>query len=200
MVPFENVVEPTSGEFLVGFTDLRAFFRVAKSLGSSAMIFVFMNRLAHTMDSVVTESRGRTIKYIGDGALIVHPGEEADGGIRNLMRLKDTVDAHMEDCGHGSRLTVYGNFGEVTIGPFASDRRLDIYGETVNRAAVAQANDRRSHFVITPEAFRRRAPRPRPGSCRQPARRRYVPTRRTRALSRRSPLSARSSRSRCSPT
>ena len=155
MVPFENVVEPTSGEFLVGFTDLRSFLRVAKSLGSSVMIFEFMDRLAYTMESVVSESSGRIIKYIGDAALIVYPGEEADGGVRNLIRLKDAVDAHMEGSGHGSRLTVSVHFGEATIGPFASDRRLDIYGETVNRAAVAQSNDRRSDFVITPEAFRR---------------------------------------------
>lgn len=155
MVSLDRIEAPTTAQFLIGFTDLRGFLRVVKKLETSERGFAFLDRLAFLMEEVVTTTSGRIMKYIGDAALIVYPGEDADAGVRNLLRLKQRVDADIADQGLDSRLKVAAHYGEATIGPFGPQRLVDIHGDAVNRAALAERGDHRSEFVITPEAFRR---------------------------------------------
>jgi len=155
MVPLTDIREPILAHYLIAFTDLRAFVRVARHLGTSAEVFRFLDDLAHLMSRIVDVTSGKILKFIGDSALVVYPGEFADLGARNLLELKSSVDAHIAALGLESRLAVSAHYGEASIGPFGPERRLDIFGDNVNRAATAAAGDRRVDFVITPEAFRR---------------------------------------------
>jgi class 3 adenylate cyclase len=158
MVSLTDIREPVTADFLIGFTDLRAFLRVARELETSSKLFAFLDELAERMEAVVSESSGRILKYIGDAALIIFPGDNADPGIRTLLELKSAVDDHITSKGFDSRLAVAAHFGEATAGPFGPEKRLDIFGESVNRAAVPPRNEQRSEFTITPEAFRKLEP------------------------------------------
>jgi class 3 adenylate cyclase len=95
MVSLTDIREPVTTDFLIGFTDLRAFLRVAKELQTSSRLFAFLDELAECMATVVSESSGRILKYIGDAALIVFPGDDADAGIRTLLELKRVADDHI---------------------------------------------------------------------------------------------------------
>ena len=155
MVPLTDINEPVTAPHLIAFTDLRGFVRVAKRLGTSSDVYAFLDTLAHLMSRIVGVTSGMILKFIGDAALVVYPGDQSDQGITNLLDLKTAVDAEIAGQGLESRLTVSAHYGEATIGPFGPERRLDIFGDNVNRAATAAAGDRRVDFVITPEAFRR---------------------------------------------
>ena len=107
------------------------------------------------MAEVVDTTEGTIVKYIGDACLVIYPGHAADAGVRNLLTLKEKTDSHIQAQGFRSRLAGAAHYGEATIGPFGPDKRLDVFGESVNRAALTERGDQRSDFVITPEAFRR---------------------------------------------
>lgn len=147
-----------TSEFLIAFADLRAFLRVSQQLGSSGAVFGFLDRFAHVIHDAVSPTSGRVIKYIGDAALIVFPGEDADLGVRTLLEMKDAVDAFLAAEGVDSRLSVAAHYGEATMGPFGPEQRMDIVGEAVNRAAMTERGNRQSDFAITPDVFGRLQP------------------------------------------
>ncbi len=158
MAIYDAAETPTTAEFLVGFTDLREFLSLAKELETSRKLFEFLDDLAGRMSAVVENSGGRILKFIGDASLVVFSGEDADVGVRSLLKLKEVADSFIADKGFPSRLKVSAHYGEATIGPFGPEARLDILGETVNRAAMVERGPHRSEFAITPEVFRRLKP------------------------------------------
>lgn len=158
MVSLDQIREPVTADFLVGFTDIRGFLRIAKSLGDSRRIFDFMSGFADVSAAVLDGSSGRVVKFIGDATLVLFPGEDADAGVRAMLEAKRRVDAYLGEHGFDSQLTVSLHYGEATVGPFGPEKHLDVLGDSVNVAAMAERNNRQSAFVITPQAFRRLAP------------------------------------------
>ena len=155
MRSLDSIRKPVSMELLIAFTDLRGFLRVSKELGSSARLFAFLDELALAMAEVVARSDGRIVKFIGDAALVVYPGESTDAGVRNLIDLKLAVDAFVSSRGFASSVRVSAHLGEAMVGPFGPERRLDVIGESVNGAALLQRGSHHAEFAISPEAFRR---------------------------------------------
>ena len=157
MVSLDEIRDPITTELLIGFADIRGFTRLAKRLGNSADTFAFFDRLTRVMTAQLSSSTGRILKFIGDATLIVFPGTDADAGVTKLLDLKKTVDSHIEKEGFDSRIVVCAHYGEATIGLLGEvpDQRLDVYGESVNRAALLERANPRAEFVISPEAFRK---------------------------------------------
>ena len=158
MVPLDQIREPVTADFLVGFTDVRGFLRIAKALETSQATFDFMDAVARISAKALDGTSGRIIKFIGDAALILFPGEDADAGVAAVRGLKRAVDAYIAERGFDSRLRVGLHYGEATAGPFGPDGRLDVLGHSVNVASITESNNRIADFVITPEAFRRLSP------------------------------------------
>lgn len=156
MVSLDHVTTPVTADWLIGFADVRGFLRIAKALGTSREIFTFIERLASLIVDRFRDSSGRVIKFMGDAALIVFPGERADEGMRELLAMKQAVDAHLAAEGYQSHLFVGVDFGEATAGTLGGS--LDILGHTVNRAAMLDRSANGAQVVITPEAFRTLAP------------------------------------------
>ena len=161
MVPLDQIREPVTADFLVGFTDIRGFLRITEVLTDSRAIFDFMDAVARISSRALDGTSGRIIKFIGDATMVLFPGEDADAGVSAMLGLKDAVDAHMAERGFDSRIRVGLHYGEATIGPFGPDRRLDVLGQTVNVASGTLSTKRQADFVITPEAFQRLSPQSR---------------------------------------
>jgi class 3 adenylate cyclase len=157
MLSLDHVPTPVTAEFLVSYTDIRGFTRLAKAFSTSERIFTFLDGIAHLMATTVGPSSGRIIKFIGDGALLLFPGEDTDSGVRMMMTIKEAVDTHIAALGHDSRVAVSAHYGEATIGPFGPEKRLDVIGEAVNRAFITERLGHGSEFTITPETFRKLA-------------------------------------------
>jgi class 3 adenylate cyclase len=136
---------------LVAFTDLTLFMKTSQGM-EDAKVAQWMDEFFEKTSSIVMESGGVVVKFIGDAALIVFEEELVDVGVQCLLKIKDEIDAWLTQQGYKSRLEVKAHFGKVIAGPFGSkgDKKFDVIGKTVNTAATLQAKP----FAISTQAFR----------------------------------------------
>jgi len=146
---------PEDRQLLVAFFDLTSFARFAQSR-SSREVFDTLSDYYEFVGNLVEGSGGKVIKFIGDAGLVVYPEDKVNAGVLALKELKDRGDAWLEDRGTPCRNVVTIDFGPVVTGPIGtrSEKRLDVFGHTVNTAATLRSNG----FAMTPQVFRKLAP------------------------------------------
>ena len=115
-----------------------------------------MDSLAELMGNIVSGNDGKIVKFIGDAALIVFNGEDADRGTQTLLKLKTQVDAWFRTESINSQLRIQAHFGSAVCGPFGteSDKKFDLFGDAVNTAATLKSYG----IAITPQLFRKLEP------------------------------------------
>jgi class 3 adenylate cyclase len=106
--------------------------------------------------SAVDAAGGRTVKFIGDAALIVFPESAIDRGVQAMLELKPAVDRSMAAQAWECRLRAKIHFGEVIAGEFGppGNARYDVIGRAVNTAAVLETVG----VTLSAEAFRKLSP------------------------------------------
>ena len=121
------------------------------------------DELASTLDdyyeriaSAVRVAGGRTVKFIGDAALLVFPEAHVNDGVKLLLSLKPAVDRFFTDRGWECRMNAKVHFGDVMAGEFGpeDDRRFDVIGRAVNTTAVLQSQG----ITLSVDAFRQLGP------------------------------------------
>lgn len=152
MSNLKSISKPEKRNLLVAFTDFTNFARLGNAL-SEQQLFEMMNEYFEMAGSIVESADGLIVKCIGDSLMIVFPEEKANVGVQALVSLKEQADRFMKDRGHACREVIKIHFGEVFCGPLgpASDKRFDIYGQTVNIAAMTKSKG----IALTPQAFRK---------------------------------------------
>ena len=155
MAIFDDLKKPEKTNLLISFCDIQGFRPIAQKL-DPIELFSLMNGMAVTIIRSINRTTGRVIKFIGDEALIVFPGESADAGMRNLLDLKGEVEEYFRNSGADMKLKFGVHCGEAVIGPFGEEpfKTIDITGDNVNIAAKLVYGDHRGKFVVTPQAFR----------------------------------------------
>jgi class 3 adenylate cyclase len=139
-------------ELVIAFLDLTGFAAQSRRV-TDDVIADTLDDLYERIWRAIESAGGRTIKFIGDAALVVFPGEIASGAVDAILRLMNEVDQAMADRGWNCRLTAKVHVGTVvadTFGP-AEDRRFDVVGREVNRAAMLRA----SRLTLSREAWDR---------------------------------------------
>ncbi|MBI4213470.1 MAG: adenylate/guanylate cyclase domain-containing protein [Chloroflexi bacterium] len=144
---------PIEAKVLIGVTDCVRWFQNAQGR-ESAEVFALLDEMYHIIDQAVEAAGGLVVKYIGDGALVVFPEEQADPGIMALLSLKREIDAWLRERGWDSGLNVNLHFGKLTMGKMGSVAGLDVIGEAVNVCARLPHQG----VTLTPQAFRRLSP------------------------------------------
>lgn len=155
MTNFKSLQTVTDMDLLVAFFDLSRFAREVQGK-TSREIFDYMNAYYEFVGDIIENADGTIVKFIGDAALIVFAEDEIDKGVLALKTLKDQGDAWLKARGAQSYHRIKAHFGPVTCGPMGTktDKRIDLFGETVNIAATLTANG----FAMTPQVFRKLAP------------------------------------------
>jgi len=155
MTDLSNIPAVTELDLLVAFSDLTNFARSARGQ-THEKVFTLMSDYAEMVGDVVEAGGGRVVKFIGDAVLMAFPPESVDAGVVALKKLKDQGDEWLESRGMSCRHQIKAHFGPVTCGPFGTrtDKRFDLYGDTVMIAAVLKATG----LAITPQAFRKLKP------------------------------------------
>ncbi|MHC4606673.1 MAG: adenylate/guanylate cyclase domain-containing protein [Planctomycetota bacterium] len=150
-----GISEPTDLDLLVAFFDLTGFAKFARK-ATSREAFDMLSDFFELVGDSVEESGGKVVKFIGDAGLVVYPEDRADEGVRALHALKAAADRWLAGRGLASRVHIKAHFGPVTCGPVGtrSEKRFDVYGETVNTAATLPSHG----LSITPQAFRKLGP------------------------------------------
>ncbi|MFH1368805.1 MAG: adenylate/guanylate cyclase domain-containing protein [Elusimicrobiota bacterium] len=155
MTDLNRIKSPVETSLLVAFTDLTGFHKyMVKQTDKS--IFSTMSSYFEFAGDIVEKAGGKVVKFIGDAILIVFPEERLNEGVIALKNLKDLGNKWMESRGIPSRHRISAHFGPVVCGLIGTktDKRFDIYGITVNTAALLKS----SGMAVTPQVFRKLKP------------------------------------------
>ena len=122
---------------VIAFTDLSRFKTVPGRV-SDAELADTMDDYYRLVTTVVEQSKGRVVKFIGDAALVVFPGDRPDDAVRALHTLRVESDRFMVDRDWECRFTAKAHIGDVVAGDFGpkGTKRYDIMGRDVNATAM----------------------------------------------------------------
>jgi adenylate cyclase len=128
----------------VGFADIRNFMRLADEIGTEKAIGVLQDALVLVGDAIVNHG-GQIRKYMGDAILFtVSDPREAVNVAREIAQYRRDVGS--------ATISYYVAIatGEVTIAQIGHPSYVveDIFGETVNRAAILLSEARESEKGI----------------------------------------------------
>lgn len=143
---------PAEHELLVGFYDLTAYTRYSAKVAPLDLMRVMAGYFFLT-GGIIAAAGGKLIKTIGDAGLAAFPVELADAGVMAFREVKRQGDAWLAEHDYRGRAKIKLHVGPVAVGPVGAprDERLDIYGSTVNFAAVLESHG----FAMSPAVFRK---------------------------------------------
>jgi class 3 adenylate cyclase len=140
---------------LVAFIDLTGFAAQSARIGDEELAAV-TDGYYQLVAQRVSAAGGRTVKFIGDAALVVFGDDHVDAGVDALLDIKAEGDRYFETAGWECRLTVKAHFGGVIAGPYGArgEERFDVLGKNVNTAAMLDSTG----VALSAEAFRKLSP------------------------------------------
>jgi adenylate cyclase len=140
MTNLSDLRDITEAELLVAFSDLHGFKGFARSI-TDRDLFDRMAAYYEWVGDQVATTRGRVVKFMGDAALIVFPGEDLDSGITALLALKREGDRWLESRGISCVHRIKAHLGPVVCGAMGTrvEKHFDVIGETVSTAAMLES-------------------------------------------------------------
>ncbi|MDD2707899.1 MAG: adenylate/guanylate cyclase domain-containing protein [Verrucomicrobiae bacterium] len=151
MLDFNQVKGVVETDLLVAFSDLTGFAKWMRGIPAREA-FETLGLYTEFIGQVIEPAGGKVVKFIGDASFIVFPIEKTDAGILALHRIKTEGDrwcqARQMPCRHNIKIHV----GPAACGMIgtASEKRFDVYGETINTAALLKGNG----LIMTAQTFR----------------------------------------------
>jgi len=152
MIDIKEITSPVKLDLVIAFSDLTFFSRLTHSKTMDEL-FQFLFDYYEFVGEIIENSGGTVIKFIGDAVLISYPGELADNAVLGLRELINMGDSWLNDKGMNTRHIIKAHYGPVICGLVGTkgNKRVDIFGETVNGAALLKSNG----FAIAPQLFRK---------------------------------------------
>lgn len=152
MTILNEINTPQKAKLLVAFFDLTGFARFARNHSEQEIIDT-LSAYYQFVGDIIEGSGGKVVKFIGDAGLIVYPEADVNQGVLALKTLKEAGDSWLADHNMASRNIITAHFGPVFCGMVGTrtDKRFDVFGETVNIAATLKSNG----LAITPQVFRK---------------------------------------------
>ena len=140
---------------LVAFVDLTGYAMQSTRVADDEVASV-IDGWYEQLAARVAAAGGRTVKFIGDAALIVFAADRADDGAAALLALKQDGDAYFAQRGWPCRPSIKAHVGPCIAGPYgaAGDKRFDVIGKTVNTAAMLDGGG----VCLSVDAFRALGP------------------------------------------
>ena len=130
---------PGERTLLVGFFDLDGYARWCVGR-PPADVLAMAQGLQARAGAAIAQGGGCLVKAIGDGGLFVFPAEPADAPVLAMADLKRDLDEWLAGRGYPGPATVKMHTGVVAVGEVGAPGhlRMDVYGETVNAAAMVR--------------------------------------------------------------
>lgn len=140
---------------LVAFVDLTGFAAQSARIGDEELAVV-IDAYYQLVAERVSAAGGRTVKFIGDAALVVFAEDRIDDAVEALLDFKVDGDRYLEAARWDCRVTVKAHFGSVIAGPYGArgEERFDVVGRNVNTAAMLESTG----VALSAEAFRKLSP------------------------------------------
>jgi class 3 adenylate cyclase len=136
------VAAVTRTAMVIAFIDLARFQIASRRLTDEALAQLVQDYYERVADGL-KGAGGRVVKFMGDGALAVFPIDRASQAVRAMILLKQEIDARMAKRKVATALVIRVNAGDVMAGDYGpkSDRRFDVIGNAVNRAAAMRYSE-----------------------------------------------------------
>jgi adenylate cyclase len=124
---------------VIAFIDLARFQIASRRVKDATLVEILEDYYGRIVDGL-KPAGGRVVKFMGDGALVVFAVDRASQAARAILMLKSDVDARLAKRKFATPLVARVHVGEVMAGPFGAkgerDKRYDVIGQAVNRAAA----------------------------------------------------------------
>jgi class 3 adenylate cyclase len=122
---------------IVGFFDLMGFAKWSEGRPPRDLLDLATALFKRT-GRTIADAGGRLVKVIGDGGMFVFPADNPDRAVLSLQAMKRDCDAWLSKRGYPDVMVVKVQLGPVACGQVGppGDERFDVYGLTVNRAAM----------------------------------------------------------------
>ena len=129
--------EQGEADLIVGFFDLRGFSKWCED-HTPQEIFELAAELFKRSSAYIDQAGGHLIKPIGDAGLFIFPLDHADEVVTELRAMRRHIDAWLKELDYPEMMSIKIRIGSVAPGyiKINEDQRFDIYGLTVNRAAM----------------------------------------------------------------
>ena len=145
--------EPFEQALIVCFYDFTSFTKWAEQRPASE-VFDCLDAYFEFTGGFINDQGGLFIKAIGDAGLIIFPGDtslELSNALNAMEALQSQANTWLQSRKMDSRVVVQMALGNVACGSVGApdDKRFDVYGNTVNQAALLKTNK----FAITTEFY-----------------------------------------------
>lgn len=145
----ERAAQAFEQNLVVGFYDLNSYRNWASSR-NPLEVLKYLGSYFEETSAFLNSHGGLFVKAIGDAGLFIFPGStrlEIDHAIETTLNFHAHTNRWL--CLETKELqaAIQMNWGTVACGYVGatSDKRFDVYGETVNAAALIRTN----HFAVT---------------------------------------------------
>lgn len=137
----------------VGFVESTGFMRISERLDGPALV-TLVQMLYDTAGDVIVRHGGRIQKYIGDAVLFTCPDPRA--AVQIAREIVANGDREIEGITTGRYVAVATGDVLVTEIGHASYRLQDVFGVTVNQAAILLRDAKQSptRVALCPETIR----------------------------------------------
>jgi len=151
----DNLISPTKTRLFIAFVDMLGYAKLASHIHDPLQVFDLLDDLAKIIIRNVEATSGTVIKFIGDACLLVWQEECGDECVLSLRTMLSQCEAHLRKIGRTNTFRATVHFGEAAIGPFgaAPHQRIDVFGDSVNRAATLGKGLDGSGTIVSPQAF-----------------------------------------------
>ncbi len=122
---------------IVGFFDLMGFAKWSEGRPPGDLLDLATALFKRT-GRTIADAGGQLVKVIGDAGMFVFPADNPDRAVLSLQAMKRDCDAWLSKRGYPDVMVVKVQLGPVACGQVGppGDERFDVYGLTVNRAAM----------------------------------------------------------------
>lgn len=144
---------PVEKQLVVGFYDLTLYMKWASDQKASD-VFTYLGTFIDMTAQSINDGDGFFVKAIGDAGLFIFSGDtvcEITHAIETMRAVQSQAGDWLGSLSMEPRVIVQMNLGIVACGQVGApgDKRFDIYGDTVNKAALLPAQK----FAITPSLY-----------------------------------------------
>lgn len=152
MSDLDNIDRAEGVDLLASFFDLTTFSIHVRNR-SAQDVFELLSDYYQLVGDIIEEGNGKVVKFIGDAGLVVFPEDAVSEGVLALRKLKNEGDAWLADWDTPCKHRIKAHFGHVHCGRIGTrtSKQFDLFGETVNIAAVLQSNG----LALTAQVFRK---------------------------------------------
>ncbi len=123
--------KPTEGEMVLAVVEVAGFAKACHGK-SDVEIFEILDRFYHLVGTVVSGAGGTVVKFMGDCAFVVFPGNKARQAVAVLRELKAAGDGLWGAVDPACRTRMHAHIGHVASGPMGLDQRFEVVGRNVN--------------------------------------------------------------------